>query len=507
MKHLLLLCACALATRVLAADPAAPAQKPFAFTGGISASAYPEVDYDQPNRPQFHFLSKKNWLNDPNGMVFDGQEYHLFFQHNPKATTWGNMTWGHAVSPDMIHWKQLDHALLPYEVDGMSGTIFSGTAVVDHNNSLGKQVGDTKTLCAFYTFATKPKFYQAMAYSTDRGRSWTYWNEGRAVAPNQGFDNEERDPKVFWHEPSKHWVMALWVQRNPGRVRWFTSQNLTDWTFASDLMRDWAFECLDVVFLPVDGDDKQVKCVVYDASFDYEIGSFNGTSFSTEAGPFVPARGNFYAAQTFNQAPGDRVVQMGWMQGGPNSADAYAVPHNQQLSFPCELTLRTTPAGVRLFGYPIQEIESLVTKTHDLGSVELKSDVNPLNDLADLDLVDLEVTFSPGTAKQIVFDLPRTTLRYDVANKTLYHKGWDDQNQPRECTNLDQLDPRDGKVTLRILLDRLTVEAFAFGGESYSANYIDPAQGPTKLSIHAAGGDAKLERLIIRELKSAWKSE
>ncbi len=132
-------------------------------------------------------------------------------------------------------------------------------------------MGDTRTLCAFFTFANKPKFYQAMAYSTDGGDAWTYWNEGRAVVPNQGFDKGERDPKVFWHEASQRWVMVLWVQRNPGRVRFFTSKNLTDWEFASDLMRDWAFECMDLVFLAVDGDRQQMKCMIYDASFDYEI--------------------------------------------------------------------------------------------------------------------------------------------------------------------------------------------------------------------------------------------
>lgn len=251
---------------VASAEPLPDESKGFAFTPPLAADGYPDIGYSEPLRPQFHFTSGKNWLNDPNGMVFDGGKYHLFFQHNPAAPVWGNMTWGHAVSPDRVHWKQLPHALLPYRVDGRVGTIFSGTAVVDHNNSLGVQKGAQKTLCAFFTFATEPKFYQAMAYSTDGGASWTYWNEGRAVVPNQGFDPGERDPKVFWHEPNKQWVMSLWVQSNPGRVRIFTSTNLTDWEFASDLMRDWAFECMDVLFYSTaDGGE---RAVIYDASFD-----------------------------------------------------------------------------------------------------------------------------------------------------------------------------------------------------------------------------------------------
>ncbi len=422
--------------------PAPDTTKDFALTEGISAAGYPDIGYDQPLRPQFHFLSKKNWLNDPNGMVFDGKKYHLFFQHNPQGTRWGNMTWGHATSNDMVHWRQLDHALLPYRIDRRAGTIFSGTAVIDHNNSLGKQVGETKTMCAFFTFAAKPKFYQAMAYSTDGGSSWTYWNEGRAVVKNQGFDSGERDPKVFWHEASRQWVMALWVQQKPGRVRWFTSKNLVDWKFASDLMRDWAYECMDVVFLPVDGDKHNIKCLIYDASFDYEIGTFDGKEFHAESETLKNVRGNYYAAQTFNQAPNRRVVQIGWMRGGPNSADLFDVPHNQQMAFPVELRLKTTAEGLRLFCLPITEIQSLVKKSHELGSVELSEGINALDGIENLDLVDLEVVFSPGDAKQVVFDLPRVSLRYDAEKQVLLHSGIDDKGEPRETICLEKLAPR-----------------------------------------------------------------
>ncbi len=487
------------------AEPAPDTTKDFAFTDDISASGYPEVGYDQPLRPQFHFVSKKNWINDPNGMVFDGKRYHLFFQHNPKGTAWGNMTWGHATSRDMVHWTQHDHALLPYRIDRRAGTIFSGTAVIDHNNSLGKQVGDVKTICAFYTFANKPKFYQAMAYSTDGGKSFVYWNEGRAIVDNQGFDNGERDPKVFWHEASGQWVMALWVQRKPGRVRWFTSKNLTDWEFASDLMRDWAYECMDVVFLPVDGDADNMKCLIYDASFDYEIGAFDGKEFHAESDTLKNVRGNFYAAQTFNQAPDGRVVQIGWMNGGPNAAETFGVPHNQQMSFPCDLSLKTTRDGVRLVCWPIDEIDSLVTSSQVKENVTLSESVNALGDVDDLDLVDLSIDFSPGSASQVVIDLPRVSLRYDVKKQRLMHNGIDKEGKLQETTTLDHLPPRDGVVSLRFLVDRLTVEAYAFGGETFAAHYIHATDGPVEPSIHAVGGQAEIRRLEIRKLKSAWR--
>lgn len=167
MFRMLIFLLCLTCVTNCVADPALD----FAFSTTVKPESYDDIDYSEPLRPQFHFTSSKNWLNDPNGMVYDGEKYHLFFQHNPNSTKWGNMTWGHATSPDMMHWTQHKHALIPYRVDGHSGIIYSGTIIVDHNNSLGVQKGDVPTLCAFFTWAGTPKFYQAMAYSTDRGET------------------------------------------------------------------------------------------------------------------------------------------------------------------------------------------------------------------------------------------------------------------------------------------------------------------------------------------------
>ncbi len=484
-------------------DPADPGDGGFHLTPGFSRADAPGVGYDQPQRPQFHFTSRRNWLNDPNGMVFDGEWYHLFFQHNPLGTGHGNMTWGHAISTDMIHWTQLDHALMPYQVDGRNGTIYSGTVVVDHNNSLGVQKSSRKTLVAFFTYAAEP-FYQAVAYSTDGGVTWQYHNYGRAVVPNQGFDNGERDPKVFWHEASQRWVMALWVSVSPGRVRFFTSTNLKDWTFASDLMRDWAFECMDLFEVPVDGNPANSKWVIYDASYDYEIGTFDGTTFHTELGPFHASRGSFYAAQTFNQAPGGRAVQIGWMNGGPNSASAYGVPFNQQMGFPCDLTLRTTPAGVRLCVLPVPEINSLVTATHQATNQPITTGGNLLAAAGTLDLVDLTLDFNPGTATQVIIDLPRTSVRYDVATATLTHTG---TGGSQDVSVDGPLTPRSGHVKIRLLLDRLSVEAYAFDGEAFGAHYVSPDNGVQTPVLRSVGGEAFAYLLVVKKLGSSWTPE
>jgi len=223
-------------------------------------STYMDVGYDQPQRPQFLFTSRKNWLNDPNGLVYYDGEWHMYFQHNARKNGDGEKTWGHAVSKDMIHWEQLPHAILPYTSgSGKGGVIWSGSAVVDHNNSLGKQVGDIKTIVAFFTHTAGP-MEQCAAYSTDRGRTFKLINEGDAVVPNQGIWKGERDPKVFWHQATKRWVMAVIVGGPDKLVRVWNSDDLVNWKKAGDFSRTFV-ECFDLYQLAVDGNDNNKKWV------------------------------------------------------------------------------------------------------------------------------------------------------------------------------------------------------------------------------------------------------
>jgi len=157
--------------------------------------------YHETYRPQFHFTAKKNWLNDPNGLMYYKGEYHLFFQHNPSGIDWGNMTWGHAVSPDMIHWKQLDNAIYPDEL----GTIFSGSGVVDWSNTAGFKNGNKAVMVCIYTSAGDP-FTQSIAYSNDKGRTWTKYADNPVLGHIVG---SNRDPKVIRHVPTEKWIMAL----------------------------------------------------------------------------------------------------------------------------------------------------------------------------------------------------------------------------------------------------------------------------------------------------------
>jgi sucrose-6-phosphate hydrolase SacC (GH32 family) len=456
--------------------------------------SYKDTGYDQSLRPQFHFTSLKNWINDPNGMVWYAGEYHLFFQHNPKSTNWGNMTWGHAVSTDMVHWKQLQHAILPYG----EGTIYSGTAVIDKNNSLGKQKGEEKTMVAIFTYAKEP-FYQAAAYSTDKGRTFQLLNNGEAVVPNQGIDKTERDPKVFWHEASKKWVMVLWVQKAEkvgtaeevhGKIRFFTSDNLTNWTLASELERNWAFECMDFVQLPVDGNRKNKKWLLYDASFDYEIGDFDGEKFTNDKKSYLGDFGpNFYAAQTFNNSPDNRTVMIGWMSDSGDIFQKAGMPFNCQMSFPNTLELKTTPDGIRLFRWPVKEIENLYVKSHVFKNVNSKQLSQQLAQVK-ADLIDLSIDFNTCDSlkmnvRGIIIDWKKGEFLY--------------KNRKIPAPVID------GKVKLRVLLDRASLEFFANDGASVATFYAVPEPQNKSISI-STNGNTIINHLIINELKSSWES-
>lgn len=183
--------------------------------------------YKEKNRPQFHFTTRRGWINDPNGLVYYEGEYHLFYQHNPYEREWENMTWGHAVSRDLVHWEELPDALHPDEL----GTIFSGSAVIDYDNTAGFNKKGEPALVAAYTVDNPEKQRQCIAYSLDRGRTFTKY-EGNPVIDSKAKWNSKdtRDPKVFWYAPGKHWVMVL-NERDGHSI--YNSSDLKNWEYKS----------------------------------------------------------------------------------------------------------------------------------------------------------------------------------------------------------------------------------------------------------------------------------
>ncbi len=237
--------------------------------------------YQEELRPQFHFTSRRGWHNDPNGLLFYGGEYHLFYQHNPLGWPWGNMTWGHAISSDLVHWSEMKPALYPDSL----GTMFSGSGVVDWNNTAGLEKGPEKTLVVFYTAAgntsemskSKP-FTQCMAYSHDKGRTWIKYSDNPVLGHVAA---ENRDPKVVWHKASGQWIMALFLDKHEFAL--FASRDLKSWTELQRITIDQGAECPDFFEMPVEGKPGQTKWVLTAANGRFVVGDFNGSRFTPES--------------------------------------------------------------------------------------------------------------------------------------------------------------------------------------------------------------------------------
>ena len=441
--------------------------------------------YGEPLRPQFHFTSAKNWLNDPNGMVYHDGEYHLFFQHNPQGVEWGNMTWGHAVSKDMVQWQQLDHALLPDE----NGTIYSGTVIIDRKNAAGLNRGNEPAMLAFYTYATKNPGCQALAFSHDHGRTFTKFKNNPivpAISPNT-----DRDPKVFFHEDSGRWVMVLYVDQDH-TFAFFNSDDLINWEKMSSL--EGYFECPDMFALPIDGDPENTCWVLHGADGVYQIGSFDGKTFrpENERRLKMDHGKNFFASQSFNHMPDNRTVQITWMRGG----NFPGMPFNQQMGFPCELTLRSTHKGPRLFRWPIAEIDSLYSNVSTYEDLPLQEGFqNPLFAHVD-DAYDIECTILPGTAREIGFGIHGRVFSYDVEREQFHH----------HTEAKVKFGPIDGKLCFRFLVDRASIETFGAEGLVSITESVLFSPNYRGLDLFVRGGEAKVESLQVRSLNSIWES-
>ena len=320
--------------------------------------------YKEKLRPQFHYTTRRGWTNDPNGLVYSNGEYHMYYQHNPYSTGWGNMTWGHAVSRDLVHWEEFGDVLHP----DMFGTMFSGSAVVDWNNTsgFGTKACPSPIVYAYTTHAQWQK--QCIAYSLDNGYTLIKYSGNPVVDSHEAAGSHEtRDPKVFWYGGKDgHWVMALF-EKDGNSI--YTSSDLKNWTYRSHL--PGFDECPDLFCLPVDGNNDNMKWVTLGAAGVYMIGDFDGYTFKPEAGRYQYTLGSFYASQTFSDIADGRRIQIGW-----GRISHPGMPFNSQMQLPTELTLVTTRGGVRLCSKPVSEVGSLLHREYTANAILTPDDAN-----------------------------------------------------------------------------------------------------------------------------------
>jgi len=333
--------------------------------------------YKETGRPQVHFTSQRGHLNDPNGLMYYKGEYHLFYQHNPYGNGGGNQHWGHAVSKDMLHWVQLPEALYPtMGLEGGRGDLaFSGSATWDPKNTAGFRKNGIDPLIAVYTSTGRG---ECIKLSYDNGRTFIDY-PGNPILKRA---TQGRDPKVFWYAPGNHWVMAVWDGGQPKKLSngetalvrehsIYNSPDMKKWTYQSGV--PGFFECPDLYQLPVEGQPGVSKWVMSDANGRYVIGTFDGKKFKVEQPmrDYVYGGRYYYAAQTFNNMPDSRRVQIGWA-----NHNYPGMPFTQGQLFPTELKLKKTYDGLRLTPTPIKEISTLY-KTNQVVENKLVTPGNP----------------------------------------------------------------------------------------------------------------------------------
>ncbi len=483
------------------------------------------------HRPQFHFSPAKNWINDPNGLIWLDGEYHLFYQYNPFASQWGHMSWGHAVSTDLLHWQELPVAIAEDE----RVSIFSGSVVVDAHNSSGLGSGDEPPLVAIYTGCLRrPEGGQAqeLAYSHDRGRSWMKF------ACNPVLDlglRDFRDPKVFWHEATARWVMVV-VLPNDRLAKFYASVDLKSWAWLSDFKAPFEgegiWECPDLIPL-------QTAAGEHSWMFKVDVlgghpsggtgarvifGDFDGTRFEPDA-QTAPAwadwGADFYAALSWADCPGmpQRQVWLAWMSCHRYAKLLPTQPWRGAMSMPRELSVRRGENGLQLLQQPVAGLQTLRRKHQVQPALVLRDAEHPLALPAPADGRSLELQIElqacpagccgvllraaegvAGAATRVGYDADRGTVFIDRSRAGFNPPGDALFPQRREAPVPPPLPGR--PLRLRVLLDWSSVEVFVDDGQVVLTELVFPDAEHSGLRLFAQGSTAHFAQVQAWQLAS-----
>ena len=467
------------------------------------------------SRPRYHFTPQQNFMNDPNGLVFYDGEYHLFYQHNPFGDVWGYMSWGHAVSRDLVHWDHLPVAL--YEENGIM--IFSGSAVVDWQNTSGLGVNGEPPLIAIYTEHTSEEQTQNLAYSTDHGRTWIKYAGNPLIAIGA---REFRDPKVFWHVPTQRWIMVT-VLADQHKLRFDGSPDLKHWTYLSDFgpagAVDGMWECPDLFSLALEDQPETRKWVLKvdvlkGTGAQYFIGDFDGTCFINDAIEnqtlCVDYGQDFYAAQSWSDAPNGRRIWIGWLNNWHYADTIPTSPWRGLFSVPRELHLRKYPEGLRLVQQPVAELMQLRQSLYHVIDTDIATVNTQLAALKMNIAQEIKVECALGTAREFGIKIctdnaEETVIGYDAQTQELFvdrRRSGDSAFSVKFAgVRRAPLPPEQGKIRMHIFMDSCSVEAFGNDGYTVISDLIFPHSQGTRMEFYALGGDVRLNKLEI------WKLE
>lgn len=464
--------------------------------------------YDEKYRPQIHYTPARNWVNDPNGMVYQNGTWHLYYQYNPYGNDWGNMSWGHATSTDLIHWTEQPVAMVKDEL----GDIFSGSAIIDKNNTAGF---GKDAMIAYFTSAGEHQ-QQSMAYSTDGGITFTKY-KGNPIIGNTT-RGDFRDPKVFYHEASGKWVMCLALGWEKAAEFW-TSSDLINWTYASTFKYEThpnqgiQWECPDLVQLDYNGGKKWVLIINVNpggpkggSGIMGFVGDFDGKEFKADDLKY-PMWMDFgldnYAGVTWSNAPDNRTILIGWMNNWMYSGNVPCNPWRSAFTLPREISLVDIDGKPYIASKVVKEIDKIAGDWKNVTGTTGEIPASTVAYQLQLTLPMSEAsTFSLINDAKEVFSASTSTIY-----KQLRVKRGQDTGKAASNISFFSIPSVDGNiytkeatVTLDIYVDQSSVEIFTADGTMAMTNLVFPSKIYNIINVPASATNVR-----YRTLKSIWK--
>lgn len=469
-------------------------------------------------RPVYHHTPAYGWMNDPNGMFYKDGVYHLYFQYNPYGSVWGNMHWGHSTSTDLMHWKFEGCAIVP----DAWGAIFSGSCVVDHENTAGF---GKEAVVAFYTSAKSTPWgdiqMQSMAYSLDNGKTFTKY-EGNPILTSS--EKDFRDPKVFWYAPGKHWVMILAVGQH---MEIYSSVNLKEWKKESEFgamqgAHGGVWECPDLVEIPVEGTREKKWVLICNlnpggpfggSAAQYFVGSFDGKKFVNESPTqtkWMDWGKDNYATVTWNNAPDGRCIALGWMSNWQYANNVPTRQYRSANTLARDLTLYREGQELYLKSTPSSEVKKARGKKVSIPSFKVSEKHEMVNLFEEKQgAYEVEIVIQNTGASKIAFCLlndkgEKVSMYYDLNRKQFVmdrsESGTVDFSKDFPAVTVAPVNV-DKELTLRLFVDRSSIEAFGEDGKFVMTNLVFPSQPYVKMCFEADKNGYAVKSLNVYKLQ------
>ncbi|WP_225230896.1 DUF4980 domain-containing protein [Phocaeicola faecium] len=468
-------------------------------------------------RPVYHHTPAYGWMNDPNGMFYKDGVYHLYFQHNPYGSTWGNMTWGHSTTTDLVNWNYEGLAIKP----DAWGAVFSGSAVVDYDNTAGF---GKNAVVAFYTSAKSSPWgdtqSQSMAYSLDNGKTFVKYAYNPVVTSSK---RDFRDPKVFWYAPDKHWVMIL---AGGQEMDIYSSKNLKDWKYESSFgakqgAHGGVWECPDLVELPVEGTKEKKWVLICNINpggpfggnaAQYFVGTFDGKKFVNESPTqtkWMDWGKDHYATVTFSNAPGGRCIALGWMSNWQYQTVLPTLQYRGSNTIARDLTLYRQDGELLLRCAPSPEIEKARMQKVSVPSFKVSDSYDLASLLEGNDgAYEIDMTIKNSGASKIMFTLSndkgeKVNMYYDIMRKQFVmdrsESGKVDFSVDFPAVTVAPVYDTDN-IRLRLFVDRTSIEAFGEGGKFVMTNQVFPTEPYNKMSFVSVRGNFTVKSMDVYKL-------